>query len=670
MSQNFSLTKPRVGLKWATVLATGIFCVPSVSAVAQTSSTGSVPSYLSSQVCAECHEETVSAWRRSHHARAWGKPEDEAVLGNFNAVPFEKDGVVTRFAKQDGVFLITIENQDGIATNFKVVGTAGVTPLQQYLVEIAPGRLQALDVAWDDIDQRWYHLYPDLNLPPSDGLHWTGPYKNWNGRCAACHATGFVKNYDPRTRTYASMQAETGVGCEACHGPGEAHVAWAKDPSKFETANWFDIDALGLAHSFPRSKPEAEIQQCAGCHSRREPFGDGNPLPGTAFHDAYRLALMREGLYHADGQIQDEVYVYGSFLQSRMYARGVRCTNCHDPHSGQLRAEGNAVCTQCHSPAGNPDFSSLSLKDYDTPRHHFHDPGSAGAQCKSCHMIERVFMGIDGRRDHSFRIPRPDLSVMLGTPNACSDCHADRNATWAASEIASRYLDSPRREPHFSAAFTAAREEDAGQRAVTPLVTVASDQTLSGFVRASALQVLMRYASPEVAEQTKTLLQDEDALVRMAAVPLQWPTSPTLRMQRIAPLLKDPMKVVRIEAVRGLLDLLAGGHAPPSAESAQSAFLEYRQSLAAKADFPEAQMAIAGTALTFRRFAEAESAFSEAVQMDPQLIDAWGMMARLRAAQGDGDGAIEVLRIGLTFNPDSAPLVQLLKDFEATRGVE
>jgi tetratricopeptide (TPR) repeat protein len=285
-------------------------------------------------------------------------------------------------------------------------------------------------------------------------------------------------------------------------------------------------------------------------------------------------------------------------------------------------------------------------------------------------MIERVFMGIDGRRDHSFRIPRPDLSVMLGTPNACSDCHADRNATWAASEIASRYLDSPRREPHFSAAFTAAREEDAGQRAVTPLVTVASDQTLSGFVRASALQVLMRYASPEVAEQTKTLLQDEDALVRMAAVPLQWPTSPTLRMQRIAPLLKDPMKVVRIEAVRGLLDLLAGGHAPPSAESAQSAFLEYRQSLAAKADFPEAQMAIAGTALTFRRFAEAESAFSEAVQMDPQLIDAWGMMARLRAAQGDGDGAIEVLRIGLTFNPDSAPLVQLLKDFEATRGVE
>jgi predicted CXXCH cytochrome family protein len=648
-------------------LATGVLCLLSPGALAQTAVEAQVPHYLTSDSCVECHEDVTARWRRSDHAWAWRLPTDDAVLGDFDNTSFEHDGVVTDFTRHDGGFQIQTEGRDGESTTFKVVGTAGIAPLQQYLVETEPGRIQVPDIAWDDVDHRWYDLYPDVHLPPGDGLHWTGPYKTWNARCAECHATDFAKRYAPLDRTYASTQAERGVGCEACHGPGEAHVAWARDPASFDHAAWAGVDALGLTHRFPEGDAEAEIQQCAGCHSRREPLGDSSPAPGTAFHDAYRLALMRPGLYHPDGQILDEVYVYGSFLQSRMYARGVRCTNCHDAHSGALRAEGNAVCAQCHNPNGNPSFPSLALKDYDSPAHHFHEPGTAGAECKSCHMIERVYMGIDGRRDHSFRVPRPDLSVALGTPNACTDCHGDRSAQWAADQVAAWYPDSTHRGPHVATAFAAAWQGDGSPDTVASLIGAASDPDLAGFVRASALAALGPFASTDIAEQTVALLRDDDPLVRAAAIPLQRPAPAALRLHRVSPLLQDTMKAVRIEAVRGLLDVFAGGGVP---HGAASALREYQQALTAKADFPETQLVIAGTALTFRNFAAAASAFGEAVHMDPQLVEAWQMIARLRAAGGDLEGAAEAVRAGLAANPGDGPLTMMQSQLKDALGAQ
>ena len=285
-------------------------------------------------------------------------------------------------------------------------------------------------------------------------------------------------------------------------------------------------------------------------------------------------------------------------------------------------------------------------------------------------MIERVYMGIDGRRDHSFRIPRPDLSVKLESPNACTDCHDDRGADWAAEKVASWFPDSTRPGEHIATAFAAARKGDAGPETLSLLVQTASNQGLPAFIRASALETLKRYTSVEVAEQTKALLNDEEPLVRVTAIPLQWQASPELRLKRLTPLLDDPIKAVRIEAVRGLLDLLGSDRVGRSAASAQSAFLEYWQALAAKADFPESQMAMAGTALTLRQFGNAERAFAEAARLDPQLVDAWIMIARLRSAQGDGNGAIEALRAGLAFNPGSVQLAQLLQDLGGSIGVE
>jgi Doubled CXXCH motif (Paired_CXXCH_1). len=304
-----------------------------------------------------------------------------------------------------------------------------------------PGRLQSFDVVWDTENGGWFHLYPEQELPPDDGLHWSGPYKTWNARCAGCHATGYEKNYDAATRTYASTQAEIGVGCEACHGPGQAHLDWAEDTTHEPPA--------GYGFSQPFATTEATIQQCATCHSRREAHTDASPRPGTPYHDAYGLALLRPGAYHADGQILDEVYVYGSFLQSKMYAAGVGCLDCHDAHSAMRVADGNAVCTQCHSPAGNPRFETLTPAEYDAPEHHFHEPGTEGAQCIACHAPERVYMGNDWRADHSFRVPRPDLSAATGAPDACTTCpHRPRRCPGRRPRSPARVPDSDARGPH------------------------------------------------------------------------------------------------------------------------------------------------------------------------------------------------------------------------------
>jgi predicted CXXCH cytochrome family protein len=480
-------------------------------------------------------------------------------------------------------------------------------------------------------------------------LHWTGPYKTWNARCAECHATGYRKNYDPRTRRHASTQAERGVGCEACHGPGAAHAGWARgaDPSR-----WSGLTAEGLTIGFAGESAEIEIQQCAGCHARREPFADDNPLPGTPFQVAYRLALLRDGLYHADGAIEDEVYVYGSFLQSKMYARGVRCSDCHYPHTARLKAADNALCVGCHSPAGNSRFPSLRHAIYDSPSHHFHAPGSDGAVCKSCHMSERVYIGIDGQHDHWFRVPRPDLSVKTGAPNACTDCHADRSATWAAA-ITGWFPGNARRGRHFSPAFAAARNHP--EALTKNLLAIADDDGLPGIVRASALDLIGRCEDALVRSRVAPLIGDDDPLVRAAVIGVLSGAENPADLQPIVPALKDEYMAVRIAAAPITQDPRCPWHLASG---------EWRASLWAKADCSETHMVIGGTALVLRDPPAAERAFREALRQDPQLIDAWTMVIRIRAAVGDREGAHAATLEALGVNPNDPALVSMLAQFD------
>ncbi|HVH02322.1 MAG TPA: cytochrome c3 family protein [Amaricoccus sp.] len=612
-------------------------------AVAPAAAQEAVPGYVGSAACAGCHAEATAAWTGSHHALAWTEPSDDTVRGDFGDVSIEHGGATARFFRRDGGWFIEAEDGEGQRRAFEVVGVAGWTPLQQYLISPEPGRTQAFDVAWDVAARRWYPLWPDQPAPPGDGFHWTGPYKSWEARCAECHATGYSRNYRPGTRTYAPELAEIGVGCEACHGPGSAHVA---DPRGELTAD------LGAS-------AEAEIGLCATCHARREAFGDGNPLPGTRFHDAYNLALLRPGLYEADGTIRDEDYEFGSFLQSRMYAQGVRCSNCHEPHAATLRAEGNAVCGQCHSPAGNPGFPSLRHAAYDSPAHHFHPPGSAGAQCPACHMPERTYMGIDTRRDHGFRVPRPDLAA-TGAPDACTDCHADRTAAWAADEIARRFPESSHRGPHFATAFAAAQWVPDEQ--VPALLAIAGGDA-AGIVRATALELLPPVGGAAAAG-VADLVGDRDPLVRAAAVGALRALPPAERWPLVAPALSDPLRAVRVAAARALLDATPAAGSPDAGTLA-AAMREWRAALTARADFPETHLQIGGAALTVRDWRLAAEAFGEAASLDPQLVDAWVMLVRIRAGTGDIAGARAALDAAKAHNPHAPAMRDLAAEIGA-----
>lgn len=621
------------------------------------------PAYVGSERCGACHKEELSAWRGSHHDLAWTHPRDGQVLAPFSGETFSHKGVVSRFYRDGDRLRVFTDGPDGTQTDYDVKSVVGISPLQQYLVEIRPGRLQALDTAWDALKKRWYHLYPDQNLPSSNGLHWSGPYKSWNARCAECHATGFKKAYVPQQRTYVSTQAEIGVGCEACHGPGEAHAVWAEKPESFDPPAWTDIGKTGLTMHFSEAKASLEIEQCAVCHSRRSQIDPDMPVPGSDYDNHYGLALLRDGLYHPDGQIRDEVYVYGSFLQSKMNQKGVRCSNCHEPHSATLKAEGNAVCTQCHSPAGNRKFPSLKKAAYDSKEHHFHEAQTSGAACVSCHMRTETYMGIDKRRDHSFQVPRPDLSEKHGVPNACSDCHSDKTAKWAANEVRARFPQSRIGQPHFADALALAWQ---GIPVPNKLLALAGDMQKPPIVRASALAALAAVSSEAIAKTAASHLGDPDPLVRRAAIGVQRRANPQDRVVRLIALLDDPVRSVRIEIARNLLDAPIARLPKRYSEWFSTAMSEYKASLKATADFPETQMALAGVALTSRQFEAANAAFREVTEMDPQLEQAWIMRARIQAAFGRSQEAISILEKASKANPGSIAIYQTLN--EARKG--
>lgn len=610
------------------------------------------PEYVGSEACSDCHEDAARAWTGSHHALAWTQATPDTVVADFDGTEFSHKGTLTRFRIENGKYFAKVTESDGTTTDYPIHSVVGIEPLQQYLIETEPGRLQSFDVVWDTEKKQWYHLYPDQDLPPGDGLHWTGVYKNWNSRCAECHATDFERNFGARSGTYRSTQAEIGVGCEACHGPGSAHLAWANGDGLTQMPP--GLSELGFSERLDPENSNAWIEQCAGCHSRREALEGGNPLPGTPFAQAYNLALLRPGLYQADGQIEDEVYVYGSFLQSRMFNRGVGCMNCHEPHAAKLKAEGNAVCVQCHSPAGNPDFPTLPKAVFDSPEHHFHPEGSDGALCKNCHMPERVYMGVDGRRDHSFRVPRPDLGRETSSSDACTDCHVGQTRDWAAAQIETWYPDSVR-GPHYGQVLAHGRSDPID--AAGSLQELALDREQPGIVRATALYLLPQ-GDPEA---MRSLLSDPDPLVRANAARFQGGLAPQEQAARLFPLLTDPMRSVRIAAAREMLTVDPGQLRPSQAAVVGEAMGEWQRSLGTRLDFPETHLVMGGIALNFRDVQNATGAFRKAVELDPQRVEAWSMLIRLAEATQGRPAAVNVLNEALEFVPD-APSILSLKD--------
>ena len=621
--------------------------------------------YVGSDACASCHGQETAGWRKSQHHDAMARASAQSVLGNFNNAKFAYAGLTSTFFKRGGEFFVNTEGRDGKLTNYEVKYTFGVSPLQQYLIEFPDGRLQALSIAWDtrpknEGGQRWFHLYPNERITHKDELHWTRPAQNWNFMCADCHSTDVRKNYDPATDKFQTRWAEINVGCEACHGPGSRHVAWAKAKSEGRLATedatkslsarlderrgitWTQNATTGNAvRSRPRAT-EREIEVCAQCHARRgqiaESYEAGKPLL-----DYYRPALLTTPLYHADGQQRDEVYNWGSFLQSKMYANGVTCSDCHDPHSGKLRAEGNGLCATCH----------LTSK-YDTATHHHHKSASAGTACASCHMPTTNYMVVDPRHDHSLRVPRPDLSVKIGTPNACNSCHTNRDARWAANQVKTWYGHEPQGYQRFAAAFSA---ENAGALdAQAQLRAIAADASHPAIVRATALVQLNASDSQRGLETFAEGLRDPNPLLRLAALQSLANAPLAVRLPLAAPLLSDPLKALRIEAVSVLAPVPADQLSAEQRSVFERASEEYVASQRYNADRAEARVNLGTFYANRGDAAKAEKEISAAIGLDRFFVPAYVNLADLYRARGRDAEGERILREGLKVAPKNAIL--------------
>ena len=628
--------------------------------------------FVGRETCAPCHERQAKLYTGSRHDLAMQPANAATVLGDFADASFEHFGVRSNFFRRAGKYFVHTDGPDGKLADFEIAYVFGVYPLQQYLIPFPDGRYQALSIAWDarpksEGGQRWFHLYPSEAVPAGDILHWTGPAQNWNFMCAECHSTNLEKRWDAKTQRYSTRWSEIDVSCEACHGPGAAHVAWAKkakaDPRspeadaedslarglvldlRSERIEWVIDPATGIAKPATPPKSHTQIEMCARCHARRSQLYEDS-VPGKPLLETHKPALLEEGLYFADGQQEEEVYEYGSFLQSRMYAMGVACGNCHDPHSGKIEGAADETCKHCHAP-----------ERFATPEHHHHKLDGKGASCVECHMPTRDYMVIDARRDHSLRVPRPDLTLELGTPNACTPCHADKNASWAQDAVAAWFPKGRWTKPHPGRAL------DAGRRglpaAEAELAALVDDKTQSGIVRASAVELLARCLSTNSLPAIERALEDPDGLVRSAALDALAVVPPPERVRLCYALLSDPLRGVRIEAASAL-----AGEAhflnPEQRKPFDAALAEYRAAQATNSDRPESYANLGSIAARLGDRAAARRAYEDGLRVAAWFAGLWVNLADLCREEGDEAQCESVLRRGLAAAADKAPLHQAL----------
>ena len=622
--------------------------------------------FVGAKECRSCHETEFGEWLQSDHHKAMLPATDDSVLGNFNDVTFEHFGHSSKFYRKGKEFWVNTEDENGKPTDYQISYTFGHYPLQQYLISFPGGRYQALQICWDSRPKeegghRWYHLYPDEAIPPDDILHWTKRHFNWNYMCADCHSTNLRKNFDPEKNTYHTEWSEINVSCEACHGPGSVHLEWAKadeakkkgEPlpnleaiSKYveskglvvrlkepEQGAWIINPQTGQPERTVALKSDVQVDTCARCHAHRQ-LMEPNYVAGSSFHDTHSPSVLSDQLYHHDGQIDEEVYVYGSFVQSKMYHAGVRCTDCHHPHTMKILATGNALCVRCHEPG-----------KYDSPAHHFHQADSTGAQCVECHMPAKNYMVVDGRRDHSLRIPRPDVAKKIGTPDACTNCHQDKDIDWATEAFFERWGKGPR-NAHYGEILASARANDPGS--LDQLIALASDLDRPGIVRATAVEELgFQAGDPRVFRTLAERLKDSDPAVRKTALASLLPFPPAQRVVWAGPLLSDPVRSVRTEAAR----ILAG--AVPQLTVAQKTAFD----VAAK-EFVTRQNAILdraaghmGLGLFYTDTGDIEkalAAYRDAKRIEPEFVPARINLAELlfqlnrpKEAEKEFRGAVE-----------------------------
>jgi len=608
------------------------------------------PTFVGSAQCKDCHNLEYDNWEGSHHDLAMDVANDTTMLGDFENAEITVFDITSRFYKRDGKFYVYTNGVGGEMGEHEITHTFGWYPLQQYLVPFPGGRLQTLPIAWNSRDNFWFRVPPIEPVSPDDWLYWTNAAQNWNGMCAQCHSTNLKKNYDIETDSYNTTWSDIDVGCEACHGPGSKHVDWAEISEMARPA----VSNFELIQQTSNISSREHVELCAPCHSRRGSMDDDAHAKADLM-DNYLPSLLAEDLYFADGQIHDEVYVYASFTQSKMYRHDVRCSDCHEVHSIELIKEGNELCLQCHRKA-----------QYDTTQHHFHkyegEEGEpiksaqgeilfevgTGALCVECHMPGRYYMGPDYRPDHSFRVPDPTLNAEIGAPDACLRCHVDEDAQWSQESVDKWY--GPGQKPHYGNIIAAGRRGE--PEAEVDLLRLVSDTLYPVLVRATALSLLANYPGEDSTQAMEIGLMDEEARIRRTAVEYIFLPNPEQLAKRLIPALYDPIRTVRIEAARRLASGLSEQLDESQKEVYQEVLQEFEAAMRYSADFSFARYNLANLYIDLDRPEDAISQFEAAIKIDKLFYPAKVNLATAYNQQGRNQEAEQLLREVVAEQPD------------------
>lgn len=572
---------------------------------------------VSSLACSKCHQPEYEAWTRSHHAKANRDviPEADApAFADLSTATWAADFKFTTDAT--GHPVITQAIKGGETTEFQPAMRLAYDPLVQYLVEVEPGRFQTTDVAFDVHRHEWFSVYGEEERNPGEWGHWQGRGMNWNSMCARCHTTAFQRNYDPVTDRYSSNWTEHGIGCVQCH-----HVMAGHEPGG---------DALKNVDNVSSDRARS-METCAACHSRADSFTAAF-VPGERYDDHFRLQLMDEAaMYYPDGQILDEVFVFGSFRHSKMHGAGVTCMDCHNPHSGALLLpqENNAICMQCHTAPGRDNAPPI-----DPVAHSFHSADSTGNRCVECHMAETTYMQRDPRRDHGFIIPDPVLSEELGMPNSCNRCHDDQTTEWAIEHFEAWYGEKMAGSRHRARARAVHAAYEGDSDIVPELLELIASETVSAW-KATLLSLAdrLRPGDPSVIATARKLRNDEDPLVRAGAVRALGADSASLPMVEEA--LDDPIRHVRMDAAWVLSRDLPAEH---------PARKEFESYLDLARDQPGGLYRVAQDAFNRGNPAKAVPMLKQAMEWDPlspQIPEVLGFIHNAQGQRWEAARALE-----------------------------
>lgn len=584
--------------------------------------------YVGSKSCQSCHAPEFADWKNSDHFKAMLPANDTTVLGDFNNATFSADGVSSRFFTEDGTYYINTQGEDGQNHDYEVLYTFGHFPLQQYLIAFPGGRIQATRLSWDSRENKWFNQYAGQKVHPADWLNWTGNGQNWNTMCASCHSTNLQKNYDFESDSYHTTWSEVNVACESCHGPGSKHADMVALPN-YDSTN----SGLWKLKGLPAQQ---QINTCAPCHARKSDISEV-AMQGGELMDNLIPQTINDEFYHADGQIKEEDYVYGSFTQSKMFHKNIRCADCHNVHSGKLKLSGNALCMTCHEPK------------YNTKEHHFHQPETESAQCVNCHMVAKTYMGNDIRRDHSFRIPRPDQSLAFGTPNACNGCHKEKSTKWASEAVVKWY--GPNRAYHFSDDLVPGSLLN--QNSENHLTKLVADTSQPEIARATAAFYLGELQTQAAADALLGGLTDEKPMVRYQAVRALENYPPEILQNAAFKNLNDKVRAVRI-ATADLFHRLPTSALPSSARNAFiAADAENREFLASQRDFAVGNVMVADYHLQGGEFDLAIMHYVRGLQKDSLMNYARLNLATAYNSLGRNDEALRTLNYAAKIDPDN-----------------